>query len=226
MPITRLLKTSLILGSLTLAACANTAPTTPTHDGLVRQAETKFDELYLRPSASLAGYSSYGLEPCEVSFRKNWLRDQNTQRLDLSNRVTQRNVDKIKDSMGEQCNKYLREALEEGAEYPLVDNFQDGEAVLVLRPKIINLDINAPDTDGPGINRSFTTSFGEMTLLLEIADATTGEVLARAVDKRRGPEHGQLRWTNGITNKAESDRILKRWANLLRESLDNAVGNS
>lgn len=226
MPFKRLLHAGLLLGSLTLAACVNTAATDATHDGLVRQTDTKFDELYLRPGASFAGYSGYGLEPCEVSFRKHWLRDQNTQRLDLSNRVTQRNVDKIKDSMSEQCNKYLREALGEGPEYPLVDNFQNGEAVLVLRPKIINLDINAPDTDGPGINRNFTTSFGEMTLLLEIADGTTGEVLARAVDKRRGPDYGHLRWTNGITNKVESDRILRRWAKLLRESLDNAVASS
>jgi hypothetical protein len=206
-----------------LAACGTTAPA-ETYDGLVRQdSSAKFDELYVRPGATFDGYSAYGLESCEVAFRKNWLRDQNTNRVDLSNRVTQKDVDRIRDSIGGQCDRYLREALQKAPAYSLVEAFSNGESVLILRPKIINLNINAPDIVNPGISRSFTTSFGEMTLTLEILDGTTGEILARIVDRRRGMEKGYLQWTNGVTNKADSDRILRRWADQLRRGLDRAI---
>jgi hypothetical protein len=144
--------------------------------------------------------------------------------VDLSRRVTQEDVDKIKDRLGEQCTAYFQEALQEPPPYNLVDEFETGEAVLVVRPSIINLDINAPDTMSPGINRTYTTSAGEMTLSLELQDGTTGQTLARIVDRRRSPDMGRLQWTNGVTNKAESARMLKRWGSMLREGLDEATG--
>ena len=144
--------------------------------------------------------------------------------MDLTRRVTQEDVDKIKDSLGEECTRFFRESLEEAPPSNLVDEFDNGEAVLILRPAIINLDINAPDTMSPGINRTYTTSTGEMTLSLELFDGTTGQALARIVDRRRAPDMGRLQWTNGVTNKAEANRTLKRWADNLREGLDRATG--
>ena len=198
-------------------------PPETTFDGLVLQPDTKFAEVYVRPGASLKGYSEYGLVPCQVAFRKNWLRDQNRSRIDLSSRVTQKDVDRIKDALGEQCDKYFREALQEDPAYTLVDSFDEGEAVLVLRPNIVNLDISAPDTMSAGMSRTYTTSAGEMTLFLEALDGTTGEILARVVDRRRAMDTGRMQWSNGVTNKAEADRILKSWAQALRKGLDRAT---
>ena len=220
----KLWKFSVIALAATLAsACATQAPQ-ETHDGLMRQADTRFQEVYLLPDADISIYATFGLTDCDVAFRKNWLRDQNTSRVDLSSRVTQEDVDKIKDRLGEQCEDYFREALLEAPPYTLVDEFDNGEAVLVVRPSIINLDINAPDTMSPGMSRSYTTSAGEMTLMLELADGTTGQTLARIVDRRRGRETGRMQWTNGVTNKADADRALKRWASMLREGMDRVTG--
>jgi hypothetical protein len=207
-----------------IAACAANAPPQETHDGLVLQPDTKFGEVYTRPGASLSGYSEFGLVPCQVAFRKNWLRDQNSSSMDLSNRVTQKDVDRIKDSLSSHCDRYFREALEAPPAYTLVEQFDDGESVLVLRPSIINLDINAPDTMSAGRSRTYTTSSGEMTLLLEVLDGTTGEILVRVVDRRRGMDSGRMEWTNGVTNRADADRTLKQWAQQLRTGLDTANG--
>ena len=92
--------------------------------------------------------------------------------------------------------------------------------VLVLSPSIINLDINAPDTMSAGRSRSYTTSAGEMTLSLEVSDATTGEVLYRIVDRKRSRDTGRMEWTTSVSNKAEAERTLNRWADLLRQGLD------
>ena len=211
---------SIALGTL-LAACASQAPQI-SHDGLELQPGTQLDQVYLKPGVSLAGYNEVGVEPCTVAFRKNWLRDQNTNRIDLTRRVTQEDVDKIKDSLAEHCDKFFREALLEEPAYTIAESFDDGESVLVLRPSIINLDINAPDTMSPGISRTYTTSAGAATLSLEMADATTGEVLVRVIDKRRDFDTGRLEWTNSVTNRADADRALRYWAGQLRKGLDRA----
>lgn len=213
-----------MLGLLT--ACASTEPSQQvSYDGLELVSGTRFGEVYRRPGAELTGYEGYGLVPCQVAFRQNWLRDQNSSTLNLSSRVTQQDVDRIKDRLGEACDKYFKEALEQPPPYPLVSSFDDGERVLILRPAIINLDINAPDTQSAGRGRTFTTEAGQMTLVLELIDATTGEILVRVVDQRRGRSTSRLQWTNSVTNSADARRILGQWAAQLREGLDRVTGH-
>lgn len=225
--ISRQIKTvALALSVLAIAACANTPAGITTEDGLVSQSTQAFDELYLRPGVSLQDFASYSLESCEVSFRKNWRRDQNQQRPDLSNRVTEKTAEQIKASISERCGKYLREALDEAPTLQVVDQYGEGDNVLVLRPSIVDLNINAPETDGPGIVHNYTRSFGEMTLVLELTDASTGEVLARAVDKRRGHERTFLQRSNSLTNKFETDRILRRWSEQVRSGLDDGLSTT
>ena len=210
---------------LLLAACASPPPT-ESHDGLVLVPDAPMGTLYRRPGADLATYDAYGLEGCSVAFKKNWLRDQNSSRMDLSNRVTQKDVDRIKDSLAELCEEQFRAALEQPPAYQLVDDFDNGEAVLVLRPQIINLDIAAPDVFAPGMTRTYTTQAGEMTLVLEGLDGTTGQILFRVVDRQRSMDSFRLQWTNSVTNQADATRMLKRWASQLRQGLDRAAAAS
>jgi len=62
-----------------------------------------------------------------------------------------------------------------------------------------------------------------MTLLLELADASAGEVLYRIVDRRRANRSMQLEWSNSVTNAADAKRILSRWGNQLRQGLDHVM---
>jgi len=207
-----------------LAACASNQPPAQTTDGLVLLQDTRFKQVYQKPGADVTGYADFGLAPCQVAFRRNWLRDQNTSRVDLTNRVTQQDVDRIKDSLAALCDEKFREALLAEPAYHLVDKFDDGERVAVLSPSIINLDINAPDIKGPGMSRSYTTSAGEMTLSLELSDATTGEVLYRVIDRRKEMDTGYLQWTTSVSNRADASRTLSLWSRYLREGLDDITG--
>jgi hypothetical protein len=209
---------------LAIVACAS-APPQETHDGLVLQADTRFSEVYRKPGADLTGFEAYGLLPCDVAFKANWMRDQNRDRASLNSRVTQKDVDRIKDNLSAQCDTHFRAALEEDPAYKLLDSFDEGEAVLVLHPAIIDLDISAPDVSSAGRSRSYTTSSGEMTLYLEILDGTTGEILVRAVDRRKNMDTGRMQWTNSVTNKSDADRALRRWADQLRKGLDEVSGS-
>jgi hypothetical protein len=111
-----------------------------------------------------------------------------------------------------------------GAGYVIVDGA--AEDVLVLRPAIINLDITAPDTMSPGMTRTFTASAGEMTLYMEFFDSTTSAILGRVVDAEASRDLGGVQISNRVTNIAEADRILRKWADIPRQKLDEVHGKS
>ena len=220
----KLFRTTLVVPFLVALGCASPPETTP--DGLVLVKDSKFQQVYAKPGTTLDGFSSYRLETCDVSFRRNWLRDQNNNRLDLSNKVTQEDMDRIEASLEAECDKAFAAALSEEPAYPIADAETNAAEVLVLAPSIINLNVNAPDTRSAGMQRTYTTSAGEMTLYLELLDGATGEVLAKVTDKQDAGDIGRIQWSNSITNKFEADRILNRWGSRLRDGLDRATGAS
>lgn len=185
------------------------------HDGLEAVKSSKVDTLYRRPGATLAGYKQVLLLDCEVAFRKHWQQDHSA----IGERVTGADMDRIRKGLAADFRKIFSEELGKGG-YTVTD--QPGEDVLVLRPAIVGLDIAAPDVMSAGRSRSFATSAGEMTLFVELFDGATGEIIARVVDRRKARDEGRLVWQNAVTNRAEADRMLRKWAVLARESLDAA----
>lgn len=186
--------------------------------GLEAVDDTPFDALYIHADA-LSSLDHYRLAPCEVSFRKHWLRDQNSSRSDAGQRLTKRDVESIKEELAKQCGEELRGALVEATGKAPVAEVGEPTPSVLLAPRIVDLDINAPDVRAAGVTRNFATSYGRMTLVLDVLDASSGQLLLRAVDKRRGQEYGYLRRTNSLTNRVEAARILKRWTRQLREEL-------
>lgn len=212
---------STILLSVILTGCTATQAPPVSFDGLNLVPDSKFGTVYLKPGVDMSEYKSVMVEDCEVSFRKNWMRDQNTNRLDLNNRVTQKEVDKIKTNLGASCKEHFSQQLADNSKYKLVDSLDTGEPTLLLKPSIINLDINAPDVRTAGMSRTYTTSAGEMTLFLEAADGTSNAIIARVVDRVRDFDDNYLTWSNSVTNRADANRVLSRWSKQLAEGLAN-----
>ena len=193
-----------------------------TDDGLDRVKSRKVDALYMREGASLAPYTKVRIEDCSVAFRKNWMRDQNMERVGVSNRITTEDMNKIQEGLAEAFREQFTKELEDGG-YEVVE--QDGEDVLLLQPSIIDLDVTAPDISmrQPGIVRTYTTSSGEMTLKLDLLDSSTNSLIARVIDRREDSYSGNhIEYTNSITNRADAERILRSWANILIKALDEA----
>ena len=210
---------------LLLSACAS-APPAATHDGLMLANKSPFDSLYLKPGVDLAAYSQIRLEPCTVAFKANWLRNQNAVPRGLSYRITEEDMEAIKGRIAESCDRHFTDALSDESRYSLVTDDRVEGPVLEIRPAIIDLDIRAPDVDAPGIHRTYTTSFGEMSLRLEMFDAASGEILSRVNDRQRDFESEYLQWTNRATNMADVNRFLRRWRDDLLEGLASAQAHS
>jgi hypothetical protein len=208
-----------LLASLPLAGLRAADSPELSHDGLQPVKSKKVDTLYRRPGATLAPYTQVALLDCEIAFRKNWQRDQASGGV----RVTGNEMDRIRKTLAGDFRKIFSEELGKGG-YTITD--RPGDDVLVVRPAIIGLDITAPDVPTAGRSRSYATSAGEMTLFVELFDGATGEIIARVVDRRQARDEGRLMWQNAITNRAEADRMLRKWAVLARESLDEAKAAS
>jgi hypothetical protein len=96
--------------------------------------------------------------------------------------------------------------------------------VLRLRANIADLYVNAPDTMTAGRTRTYTVSAGQMTLIAELFDSESGQVLARVVDTREARNTGTMQLSNSVVNASEARDIASAWARILHNGLDKARG--
>ena len=105
------------------------------------------------------------------------------------------------------------------------DGFENSsQDLLLLTPAIVNLDVTAPDKMSAGMSRTYSASAGSMTLYLEFHDSVSGALLARVMDAQSSMDTGRIQISNSVTNKAEADRMLRRWATTLVSKLDEVHG--
>ncbi len=189
-----------------------------TEDGLHRIHDGKLALVYADPGADLSQYSRVHLIEAYVAFKKNWARDHRSG--SATGRISSSDMEKIKSSLAEEFNTIFRDELEKNG-YELTDEAADD--VMIVRPAIINLDVNAPDKLSAGRSQTYTASAGEMTLYVELIDSVTGDTFAKALDRRADNARGGFyTWTNSVTNRAAAQHILRGWATILREALDEA----
>lgn len=204
---------------MSLAVAAEKLPET-SDDGLVLQKDTELAAVYIKPGADFSGYDKVAILDCYVEFKKNWQRDQNEDRRSTTQMVTKKDMDEMTTWLAAEFKKVFVEELQTEGGYEVVDH--GAEDVMIIRPAIMNLDVEAPDTMTPGMSVTFSASAGQMTLYMELYDSVTSDIIARVIDAEGGRDHGRIR--NRATNKAEADRILRKWADILRGHLDRVHG--
>jgi hypothetical protein len=192
-----------------------------TEDGLHRVHDSKLALVYAEPGADLAFYQRVNLMEATVAFKKNWERDQRSgsaSKLSTSSRV---NTKKIKQQLAEEFTAVFTDKLQSGG-YEVVDEIADD--VLLIRPAIINLDVKAPETAGSGRTTNYVRSAGEMTLYVELYDSVTGDLLAKAMDRKGDRDNNNqiYTWANSHTNQQAAKRILDGWAQVLLDALNEA----
>lgn len=174
--------------------------------------------VYAEPGVDFSQYRRIYLDDVHVAFNKTWLRSQNRNR---TRKITADDMAKMKSELAGLFSEVFTQTLREGG-YELVS--ERAEDVLLIKPAIINLDIVAPDVREAGIVHTYTETAGEMTLYLELYDSLTDDLVAKALDRQKDRSTGYFEWRNRVSNRAAAKRILKVWARVLKEGLDDATG--
>jgi hypothetical protein len=191
-------------------------------DGLVRVKSKGVDYVYLLPGADFRAYNKVMLDPTELAFRKNWLRDYNNSTMSLSSRLSERDVQEAITKGSQAASEILAEAFAQGG-YPVVT--QGGPDVLRLRTAVVDISINAPDVKTAGRSRSFAGEAGFATLIVEARDSVSGALLGRAVDGKVAGDNSML-MRNSVTNRSDFRQLMKRWADISVKGLGELKAQS
>lgn len=184
------------------------------HDGLHLVSGADVALLYVKPGADFSVYEEFLMLDAYVAFKKNWQRDTKVG----GRRVSNKDMEKIKGEASELLHESFKKELDQVGGYKFVDNA--GDKVMVLRPALIDLEITAPDIPVAGRVTSYVASAGAATLYLELFDSVSGEILARLVDRRAMTDYGMARWASSVSNRADANRMFRRWAKKLRLAMD------
>jgi hypothetical protein len=208
------------LGLVSVSAIAKDKEELPefTVEGLKRVHDAKGMALvYADENADLSQYDRVYLVEPYVAFKKNWQRDQN--RGAAAMKVRTSDMDRIKVNVKELFMEVFTEELQQGG-YELAN--ERAADVLIVKPAIIDLDVNAPDIRSAGRTNTYASSAGSMKLYLELYDSETDDLLAKALDAKADRDHGFMQWQTSAANRQAAKRMMKPWAEALRTGLDRA----
>lgn len=168
------------------------------------------------PRAS-SSFEHIQVHPVSVKFRRNWRRDYNLDRNSLANHISKKDEDELRQKAAELFDEEFSRVIPEHSRLTLS---KDSNAkTLILKPRIVNLVINAPDLKHDATRRLKVYSAGKATLLLDVIDGANGELLGTIRSKREGTEYNQLRSASSVFNRSEAKRIIRRWAKNLDRNL-------
>jgi len=210
-----------------LAGCASasgppTLQTGPdaevTADGLYRMDNSLVALAWMKPDIDLRGYNAIMLDPVTVAYQK----DPGSRRTATSIGVGTPNF-ALSPSQMENLKSWFQEVvadvLTEDDGYRIVDT--PGPDVLRISADLIDLIVRVPTQPRAGRGRLFTTSYAVVTLIVEVRDSESGEILARAAD-RRDPTTGggELVEVSSTFVRSDVRRLFRYWAGIMRERLD------
>jgi hypothetical protein len=191
-----------------LGGCATSAPPPPpaTWDGLEYRPGHRTGALYVRPGGGLRTYRTVMIDPLVVAIDDDWRPYTSSLpagRGVAPDHLSDSEIQHIKDRIAGEFGRIFRQELTAGG-YQIVE--RPGDDTVHLSPGLADVYMES----GYG---------GRMTLVLQLRDAPTGQLLARLVDRKEG-EMGLLQSPDSVTENVSFRRAIKAWAREARVGLD------
>ena len=220
--------TSILAAVLLVTGCAS-EPTIQkgpdaevTYDGLHRIDNSAFEYAYIDPEADWARYDK--ILPGNAEFRFRAVK-KSSSTTHARGRTSEFYLDdKNRARLEEEVSKVFAEELGDSERFSVTD--RPGHEVLIIRGGLTDI-VSFVPPEYIGRSEVYLSSVGEATLVLEIIDSMSGEVLFRAADRRAAERAGgtTLVRSSSATNWAEVRRLARRWGSRLRDGLDSVPTN-
>ena len=215
---------SICLGFLVLVAAAASGcgpqPTQPKPtgtvniEGLQQVRSQNFEVAFVRPGVRFADYRKLMVDELELAFRTP---DREQNQFPLGEDQKTRFRAAMATAFGEELGNL--QAVEVVTE--------PGPDVLALNVRVQDIVARAPGRRVGGGRAGFALeTVGEMTLVLELRDSESEEILVRAFDRRAFEGAAMVSGDSVVSTWQGVDRIVARWASLTREGLENLLGGN
>lgn len=203
------------LVAVSLVACGYTRrPEERTDDGLVRVPSRASGGVYRNLSADFTPYKRIILEPPTIEFIENW-REQHKEVDDKE--FLRLRTEAVKLFQDEFTREFVKRGGYTFADAPAPD-------VILVTPRVVDLDILAPDAGSEIGQRTLTPGPVRMQVTGDLRDPVTNLLLARVIifegESRYGM--GELRPANRTTNAHEMRIGFGKWSAMVREALNVA----
>jgi hypothetical protein len=191
-----------------------------TADGLTRVDRSVMDMVWVKADLDLSKYDKLMLAGAEIQYR---LVDDKGGHYrpgrddDTEFPISEEGRAMLKEVVAEE----FREALAKSKRYELTN--MAGPGTLLLVGTLIDVVSKTPPDDAPGRYDIYLSEVGEATLIIELRDSITHEILARAADRRAAESMPGAINANTVTVWSEVRRLAASWALQLRKRLDEVT---
>jgi len=220
-----------VLGVVTLGVFSTELPAKPkletgpdaeiTHDGLYRVDKTAMDAAWVKPDLDLTPYTKLLVGAAGVTFKpvddegQRWWPGVGTSSDQTEFPISEENKMRLQEEM----RTAFLEELADLERYEIVA--EPGQGVLLLAVALLDVVSRVPPVDQcVGRCDVYLSSVGEATLVLELRDSVTNEVLARAADRRAAEQQGWAVEASSVTVWPEVRRLAHTWGKQVRKRLD------
>jgi hypothetical protein len=188
-----------------------------TFDGLVRIDNSRFAAAWIDPEIDLTQYDKIMPGGAEFQFRH----VQRTSRTSPT-RTNEQEFwisDANKQRLIETVSGIFAEELQSSERFTITD--EPGPDTLIIVGALHDI-VSMVPPDMVGRGEIWLSSLGEATLVIQISDSLSGEVIYRAIERRSVERAGgQMTMSNSASNWGEVRRWARRWATSLRDGLDS-----
>ena len=217
---------SLVILAIAFAGCSS-APTIQTgadaevsFDGLHKVDNARFQSSWADPEIDFSRYSKIIPGGADFEFRAVRRTGGTTRASSSASEFWISDADR--ERLVEETSAIFAEELANSTRFEITDT--KGDDVIIIRGALHDIVSNVPP-EHIGRSDIFLSSVGEVTIIIEVVDSMSNEVIFRGMERRvAGRQGGQAIRANRATTWAEVRRLMRRWASTLREGLDSIPG--
>jgi hypothetical protein len=180
-------------------------------DGLNRVNNARFAGVWIRNDVDFSVYRKLLVLPAEIAYKK-----ASASERDESFLLDERQMEKLRELFRD---SFRAEIVEKGG-WEVVE--QPGPDVLLAQAGLIDLVVRVPTRRGASARGgTWVSSYGAMTLVVQLYDSQTRRILARVVDRLEvAPSAGAEFSKVDMSASIELRIFFQKWAERLREGLD------
>jgi len=203
----------LLVLSLSALGCttqqAAVISTTINYEGLAEVSRPYFDVAQVRPETDFGGYDGVIVIAPELAFRTP---DRSEMQFPLDEDQKRRFRATLAEAFSQEFSNLTNLDLKD----------KPGPGTLQLTVRVENITVTVPSGRSPQLGFALS-AVGEATLILELHDSESGEILARGIDTRAVQGAAVRQGGDMLTRWEEVEKLCARWASMARTRLDALV---